>query len=523
MMRTIYQFCILAVCCLLSLFSSNAIAQDNLLYNMHRIPQSIQMNPAIQPACKVYVGLPGVKAHFNHSGPAFRDVFQVSGDSLLHPFHPDYSGNFYKKLHKRNYINTEYQADLFSLGFGGDGKYMSFNIAVKGQTFFRYPENLFSITEGNLNYDHNHPTGGTDYKTLELGFGMMSMQWAEIGFGYSQEINHKLTVGGRFKYLKGMAIADVRSAQVALSARETDDMPSELVVNTDFRIRTSPLPYDLPADENGYIDFDTLTSDDYDVIPENFGEDFSSDFMFNGNFGLGVDLGAIYKFNEQLSVSASVVDLGFLRWKGYPREFESKGEYVFPGVEIGYDQENEEIAIVDHYNTGDEDFWTTQLGDTIKSSFQLKPESDAAFSKSLTTKVFLGATYRLNKNLYFNALSKIWFYDRRPHPSFTLSSNVDFLNAWTFSLAYSMMHRSYNNIGMGFGMRLGPLHTYFLFEKLMLPNSTLVFDGGESSMPFNDNIKFFNVRFGINILVGCRQKIDRPSLIFDQYPCPSCQ
>ena len=52
------------------------------------------------------------------------------------------------------------------------------------------------------------------------------------------------------------------------------------------------------------------------------------DFKYPKNNGWGIDLGGNYQLTEQLSVSASIVDLGYIKWKTNPHNIKSHISFV---------------------------------------------------------------------------------------------------------------------------------------------------------------------------------------------------
>ena len=83
--------------------------QDLTLYQIHSIPQSIHLNPAINYNCRMYIELPvfsSVQFAFNSTGFGYHDFIHkgsgTQGDSLY--FDLD---NLSKKLKKRNYIRND--------------------------------------------------------------------------------------------------------------------------------------------------------------------------------------------------------------------------------------------------------------------------------------------------------------------------------------------------------------------------------------------------------------------------------
>ena len=142
--------------------------------------------------------------------------------------------------------------------------------------------------------------------------------YAEVGLGYSRRITEKLTVGGRVKVLLGLARAEMNINQFDLNL----DVPNPQYANyADYESRGELSPsdwygshYDYSANGNVITTLKGggMTFDNNGMI-DNFDLD-AGDLGIAGS-GFGIDLGASYKVWDNLTVSASILDLGFLKWK----------------------------------------------------------------------------------------------------------------------------------------------------------------------------------------------------------------
>jgi len=92
-------------------------------------------------------------------------------------------------------------------------------------------------------------------------------------------------------------------------------------------------------------------------------------------------------------------------------------------------------------------------------------------------------------------LSKTFFFDRKIHESFTISANLSPAKWFSASLSYSMMNRSYNNVGLGIAIKGGPIQFYIVTDNI----NTLI-------MP--KSAKSFNLIFGLNLAIGCGKRDD---------------
>jgi hypothetical protein len=467
-----YFFIIFAV-----LFSGILSAQDSqTLYYMNRVPQSTLMNPAMQPTCNFFLGLPVVSSIQLDAGNnrlALTDVIMKhpTEDSLITFLHPDAEFNtedFLSKLDENNFFYEDFRTDLLSFGFRVNSWYFSFNLSEKLSTSINYPKDLMVIAlQGNQ--DFINQSADLSY------FGVNSTFYREYGLGISKQINPNLSVGIRAKVLFGHANITSDFDNNALSmytSRDSIYLNANAIVNT-----SSP----MIATTNADGDFDGFEVPSY---IENSETDSLIDLaLAHNNMGLGIDVGIFYKPIDRLSVSLSVIDLGYIKWdKEYVTNIELNGNYAFKGIDVS----NE----IGNSNSDTDPF--EEMTDSLMNSFTVS-NTASSYTTTLGAKVYIGANYAVSKKFDVGFLSRSYFYNSNLNQAFTFSANVRPINGLSASLTYSIMNGAYNNIGFGLVLGGAPLQIY-----IMSDNASAALWGHKTTS--------FNFRFGFNIAFGCRQK-----------------
>jgi len=232
------------------------------------------------------------------------------------------------------------------------------------------------------------------------------------------------------------------------------------------------------------------------------------DFAFNmGNVGFAVDLGAVYNIGDYFTLSASVVDLGYINWKQDVYNFVSKGTYSFEGIDA-----SPEFDVNDNSDFGDV---AEAMLDTIGDIF--KPLSqEEAYITMLPTKIYLGGTFNVSEKLNLGLLSRSQIYKGKIQQALTISANTNLGNALITTVSYTMSNNSYNNLGVGLSFRGGPFQFYFISDHIPVTFNKLRFEdnGDVTSFPFPTDLNRINIRFGLNFVFGCNPKRfkDKPLL-----------
>ena len=439
--------------------------QSNILYYMGGVPQSHLVNPATRPGCNFYIGLPvfsPFQVNIENSGFSLNDVMWQEGDSTKLFFNTLESQNdFLDKLGKSNFISAELSTNIISFGFKSGEMYYSYELTERASFRFSYPGDLLKLLiKGN--------EIGDEFDFSGLGIEAFSM--LEFAVGVSREINDQLIVGARGKILFGHANISTRKTDITLNTDMDWTASSRFDINA-----TLPL-MDIATDSVGDFIFDSINKQ------ENLS---SSDYikMITGNKGLAIDLGIHYKPIDNLTLSASLLDLGFIRWKNNTYNITQDAEFIYNGLETDI---SETDSIFDNFL------------DTLKNTFVIS-STEKPYTSFLGGKLYLGGTYQIIEEISAGILLRSEMFKGRLREQLTISANFYPIKEVAASLSYSIMNRTFNNFGFGVSFKPGPFNLYIISD-----NIPLTFAVEQSSgAPIPNKTRTANIRFGINFVFGC--------------------
>lgn len=444
-------------------------AQDgnNTSYFLSNLPQRYRLNPAYQPEYNAFVGLPGLSGiSINYLNSSFtpEDLLKKRGDSVYMDIN-----KFYKSLRKRNYISLNNENSILSVGFKAKSWYATLDITQKNDMLFRYNKDIFTF----LKY------GNADHPNMDFGkLGINVNSYLELAVGLSKKVNDKLTVGGRLKYLVG--IANVHMTDSDLSVTTEDDGTLMLHSRQNIKV-TAPVRIvnertGMPFPVNQPIEWD-----DFDFNTDNLGV---KDFLNTKNPGFAIDLGGEYKFDDRINLFASLTDLGFIRWgnEEFNYNFYQNTSFKWEGADISNSVNKDDK---ENYKSVDDAF--EELTDSLKNNFRLSRKG-GAYTTLLSPKLYLGATYKLNRTFNVGGLFRATVMNGMFIPSLTGSVNGRLIKNVSASVSYSITRGSYVNVGAGLTAKLGPFQLYLETDNLLACNYT--------------NTQSASARFGINLLFG---------------------
>ncbi len=443
-----------------SLFTSHVLyaQQDFTLYNMQAVPQRMYDNPTFRPTdTTVFIGLPILSSEYfnlSNSGFKYSDLMQPDGDSIKVNI-----PNMLSKLGKQNFITINYHTDLISFGFPIKKNYFSFNATEKVDIRFGYTKDF-------MNFLWNGNGGALIGQTLSLAPSFNATHYREYGFGWSRHINDKLTLGGKIKYLYGEENITTTNTSASLY---TDANDFALTGQANINVNTSGI-------DNNEFNF-------------NSGKDITNYLFKKHNGGAGVDLGGTYKLNDKITLSASVIDLGFITWHDNTTNYqsnESNASFTYNGVDVNTFISSKSIQIGNVLQT---------TLDSIKKTFQINTLHNS-YTTMLNAQVYLSGNYNVTAKSTAGILLYGQFYSTGINPALTLSFNQQVGKSFTASISYSIYNRSYTNIGLGLAHKLGPVQLYFVSDNLLgffLPQDA-------------KNIMF---HFGINIVLVHKRPVPK--------------
>ena len=440
-------------------------------YFMEGTSARLQLNPGLQPT-KGYFNMP-IIGSFNMS--ASSNVLGTSDIIDLMDSGSDLYSNdkLFDRLKADNRLNVNLNTDILSFGWYRGKGFWSVNVGLRADFGAALAKDMFSMMR-TMNGFALEDVAGTN-QSYSLSNQTLNMKaYAEIGLGYSRRITEKLTVGGRVKVLLGLARAEMNINQFDLNL----DVPNPQYANyADYESRGELSPsdwygshYDYSANGNvittlkgGGMTFDN------DGMIDNFDLD-AGDLGIAGS-GFGIDLGASYKVWDNLTVSASILDLGFLKWK--------ESETTVATVS-GEAHETIDASNYDRYIGGD--FLSFERFDFEEGS----PEKVKTKTRLYSTLLLAGEYGLLNNKLSVGAMYTARFAEPKTLNELTFLATFLPKNWLNAAISYSPIQASGKSIGLA--VKLGPLFV------------------GTDYMFFGGNSKSVNGFLGISFPLGGKAK-----------------
>lgn len=277
---------------------------DNNLY-------SYRINPAI-PGEKGFVGfaISNLNLSFGSNTGINAFLYPRNG-KLVTGLHSSVSStDFLGKMPTTLRMDQVFNENLLAIGFWTKKSFHNIELNIKEDIYAGLPRDMFEMFK----------CGSRDYPYDISNTRLSVKSYVEVAYGYTRKINDKFSVGGRLKFLVGLASGDVLFNKGNLTING-----NEVSYDLDARARLSTTLLNLNIDvkdNTDVFDFSTLRMDIGDIKP----------------CGLGgaVDLGMTYKPVKDLTLSLSVIDLGGISWN-YNIIGKSSGSNSFTGETIKSD------------------------------------------------------------------------------------------------------------------------------------------------------------------------------------------
>lgn len=206
-----------------------------------------------------------------------------------------------------NRLSGDISLAILSAGFKAFGGYNTVEINARATFGTVLPYELFRFAKGvgNEHYDIG------DIDASAQGF-------VELAIGHSRQINDRLRLGAKLKFLFGGARADVSLKNV--SADLAGDDQWRIHAQGEANMSMKGFAYKSASKE--YRD----RPGRYDYV-----NDMDVDGAGLGGFGMAIDLGGIYKLNDDWTFSAALLDLGFIHWSNSVRAVNANEDFTFEG------------------------------------------------------------------------------------------------------------------------------------------------------------------------------------------------
>ena len=408
-----------------------------------------QLNPALAPG-RGYLNLPVIgtfNASVNSSTFGYQDVIDIIDNSDGGDFFM--SDVFFNKLDNVNNLNVNLSTDILSAGWYKGKNFWSFNIGLRNDIGASIPKSMFRFLREMDGLDVNDWEKMSKIDQKVEGQSLEINSYAEVGIGLARNITPRLTVGARVKALLG--IGNLRLD----------------INNVSVKSELSQINWDNPTIEelenlrgNAEIKVDATLENSSKLIELSQNDGIIDEIEFGSfglaGYGLGIDLGASYKLLDKLTLSASLLDLGFMKWS------KKNTSIAKATTNQRYDliDESSRYEFVDMVSSGE-----VLNFDMLNMTLDKSAEEDR--STSLTSTLVLGAEYALLGDwLAVGALYTGRFAKPETLNELTLSANVRPKNNLNLALSYSLWQGSGKTFGVA--AKLGPIFVgtdYMFFGK----------------------------------------------------------
>lgn len=201
------------------------------------------------------------------------------------------SEEFISGFKSANNFNSEFGESLIALGFHSKNNgFNTVEINLRALASAGVPGDFFAFLKNG--------SRETPYDCSSMYVNAQIV--AEVAYGFSTSIGDRFTVGGRAKFLAGLASFNATCPKADLTVNAQNlaynlEMNFEAAANF-LKIGTKPSASDPSV---GVMDFDHISLGD--PLP--------------GGYGAALDLGMTVKPIDGLTLSLSALDLGGIRWK----------------------------------------------------------------------------------------------------------------------------------------------------------------------------------------------------------------
>ena len=431
--------------------------QNQHLFHMHYLGESNFLNPAVQSDCKWFVGLPILSSiHLNYANSVFT-YHQLVDNTSDSTFYLDID-RVVDRAGRRSLIGTEFHTTLLALGYHYREYYINFSIIEKNNLPFTLSQDMLTLV-----WNGNAPFEGEEANLK--GTSTYATHYREYALGVSKENDMGNFFGIKAKLLFGKINYAVPKMDVGLY---TDENTFDLALDADVRMNVSG-PFNIRvtngAGDNFLGNIDVSLDD---------GVEISEILLNRKNWGFAFDAGFIYQYNSNLTFSGSILDVGFIWWRSHMSNLSAQNQYVYRG------------ALVHGGN----------IDQSVLDSIDYTITNDRYFTL-LPTKMYLGAEYILNEKFAGRALVSTIIYRTKFTPALTFTLEYNPLGNLHIIGGYSLFYRSFNNFGFGFSLGRGPVQFYAISDNVLGIIRPL-------------DTRNINLRFGLNINLGCEEKEDKP-------------
>ena len=435
----------------LSIFSFSQNKQ--LLYGFSEIPQSLMQNPGGKVTNDWYFGVPLLsQIHFDFGvvGSTVYKGFADNGVDFNVKFRNAVNG-----MEVNDFISFNQQLEIFSGGFAfgssyEKNEYLSFGMYQELDFILYFPQDYVVLAlEGN----QNNINRLFDASDLSVSGNVTSV----LHVGYNKKVNEKFTYGIRGKIYSSLVDVNSTKNKGSFVTVPGENNYYDHIFNLDLELQTSGIA-SLTDDDN------SDANNDVDV--------FKKRLLFGGNLGLGVDFGFTYQLDDQWSLDASLLDVGFISHTKDVENYAIKGDYVYSGINPLFSEVENGQSAEEYWGEIEDDFEALFDVDTTTTKYtKWRPvKFNASLNYAFGERRSKDCNCAVDDTGYINAIG-LQLYGisrpRRPQMALTAYYYRRLFNGLRLKTTYTVDSYSFNNLGLGVSAHIWGANFYVMADNLL--------------------------------------------------------
>lgn len=431
-----------------------------ILYDFGDLPQTLLLNPGAAVHNKFHIGVPlltftSVSGGF--SGFSVYDLFADDGSDINARLR-----NLVKEYGKTEFFIASQHFDILNVGYRlPNSSYISFGYYQEMNAIGKIPRDLVDLYfDGNSDLNRK-------YSIDKLG--AQADLTGVFHFGYSKQIRRNIQAGIRLKLYSGaIDIKSTKNSGYTQTQLGTDNIYIQRLNDVSFLGQSAGL-YLPPGEEADY-------------------EYFKKKLLLGGNLGLGIDIGFSYRIKKQWMLTASLLDIGFVKNKNDVRSREIQGDFEIEGFQFYFNPNNPEDYWESISNEFEAEILSEELYDAYTTLRPIKFNSSLSYSFGQTLDA---CRFLVNPDLYNNKIGGHLFSYISPVHTYvaaTLFYEKRFTPFLQAKVTYTADPFSLANIGFGLSVQSGPVNMYFTAENLLKTNN--LYNANSLGFTFGMNLIF---------------------------------
>lgn len=421
-----------------------------VLYGLETVPQSLLLNPGGEVPQQSHFAIPFLsQIHINAgaSGVTVYDIFQEGGDINQRINEAIFS------MTEKDFFTVTQQWDIVNFGWRNrEDVYFSGGMYQELDVIAYFPKDFAILAS----------QGNRDFLDVPFQFSDINAS-AELlavwHLGINKQVTKKLRLGGRAKLYSSLINVRSTNNSGTFTTRQSEsgvNVFEHVVDRLDLTVHTSGL---LSLDEKNQGQ----------VLGALIGRS-----LFSGNYGLGVDFGATYDINDQLVLSASILDLGAMFQVSNTESYTARGSYTLDGIALLFPPLEENEEAFPYYDELEAEIAQAIPVDTISRGYTyLRPlkfnaQLGYSFGKFVGNKVCdcldKGSIKRINE-MGVHVFSI--FRPRGPQMAGTFYYRRRWGNVLSTKFTYTADPFSFTNVGAGLVADIGTFNFYLAADNLL--------------------------------------------------------